>query len=157
MKMSKQQKCKELRKQYSKWSGLTASNDKNKRDQATKMVEKIAKPAKTLTVNIVSLYFFSDFHNHGYSEEINKVEYSNATCFETSKFSDCSFNNGKIVRGGSSSGKWSEMYMKNMRSEPNYLYYVDDKIRYGVIHYTNGKYVGDLSSEGPDMVLHILL
>ena len=42
-KMSNQQKCKELRKQYSKWSGLTASNDKNKREQATRMVEKIAK------------------------------------------------------------------------------------------------------------------
>jgi len=41
--MSNEQKCKELRKQYSKWSGLTASSDKSKRDQANKMVEKIAK------------------------------------------------------------------------------------------------------------------
>lgn len=47
-KMSNQQKCKELRKQYSKWSGLTASSDKNKRDQATKMVEKIAKLRQNL-------------------------------------------------------------------------------------------------------------
>lgn len=47
-KMSNQQKCKELRKQYSKWSGLTTSNDKNKRDQATKMVEKIAKLRQNL-------------------------------------------------------------------------------------------------------------
>ena len=99
--------------------------------------------AKTLIVNIVSLcFFFLIFYNHGYSEEIKKVEYSNATCFETSKFSDCSFNNGKIVRGGSSSGKWSgNVYEKFKNKEPNYLYYVDDKIRYGVIHYTNGKYV----------------
>lgn len=41
--MTNEQKCKELRKQYSKWSGLTASSDKAKRDQANKMVEKIAK------------------------------------------------------------------------------------------------------------------
>ena len=41
--MSIEQKCKELRKQYSKWSGLTASSDRGKREQANKMVEKIAK------------------------------------------------------------------------------------------------------------------
>ena len=41
--MSNEQKCKELRKQYSKWSGLTASSDRVKREQANKMVEKIAK------------------------------------------------------------------------------------------------------------------
>lgn len=106
--------------------------------------------AKTLIVKIVSFFFFFlIFYNHGYSEEIKKVEYSNATCFETSKFSDCSFNNGKIMRGGSLSGKWSgNVYEKNKNEEPNYFYFVDDKIRYGVINYTNGKYVGDLSSEG---------
>ena len=53
------------------------------------------------------------------------------------------------MRGGSLSGKWSgSVYFKNKNEEPNYFYYVDDKIRYGVINYTNGKYVGDLSSEG---------
>jgi len=41
--MTNDQKCKELRKQYSKWSGLTTSSDKLKREQANKMVEKIAK------------------------------------------------------------------------------------------------------------------
>ena len=46
--MSIEQKCKELRKQYSKWSGLTASSDKTKRDQANKMVEKIAKLRQSL-------------------------------------------------------------------------------------------------------------
>ena len=46
--MSNEQKCKELRKQYSKWSGLTASSDKIKRDQANKMVEKIAKLRQSL-------------------------------------------------------------------------------------------------------------
>lgn len=46
--MSNEQKCKELRKQYSKWSGLTASSDKVKREQANKMVEKIAKLRQSL-------------------------------------------------------------------------------------------------------------
>lgn len=46
--MTNDQKCKELRKQYSKWSGLTASSDKSKREQANKMVEKIAKLRQNL-------------------------------------------------------------------------------------------------------------
>ena len=56
--MSNDQKCKELRKQYSKWSGLTASSDKTKRDQANKMVEKIAKLRQSLIVNNITKYFF---------------------------------------------------------------------------------------------------
>ena len=47
-KMTKEEKCKELRKQYTKWSGLTASSDKTKRDQAEKMVEKISKLRQSL-------------------------------------------------------------------------------------------------------------
>ena len=47
-KMSKEKKCTELRKQYSKWSGLTTSSEKTKRDQANKMVEKIAKLRQSL-------------------------------------------------------------------------------------------------------------
>jgi tellurite resistance protein len=46
--MSNDQKCTELRKQYSKWSGLTASSNKVKREQANKMVEKIAKLRQNL-------------------------------------------------------------------------------------------------------------
>ena len=46
--MTKEEKCKALRKQYTKWSSLTASSDKIKRDQAEKMVEKVAKLRKSL-------------------------------------------------------------------------------------------------------------
>lgn len=53
------------------------------------------------------------------------------------------------MRGGHLSGKWSgSVYSKNKNKEPNYYYYLDDKIRYGIRNYTNGKYVGDLTTEG---------
>ena len=56
--MSNEQKCKELRKQYSKWSGLTASSDKSKRDQANKMVEKIAKlPKASIVKKLINIFF----------------------------------------------------------------------------------------------------
>tara|TARA_B100001093_G_C26842839_1_gene1021383 strand:- start:1106 stop:2077 length:972 start_codon:yes stop_codon:yes gene_type:complete len=83
-------------------------------------------------------------------EYIYEKNYSNATCFETTSFRDCLFEDNTKIIGEHKSGKWHGNVKQILPSGKvgAFLFYRDDDIRYGVIYHDNGHYVGDLDSTG---------
>lgn len=79
---------------------------------------------------------------------INKVEYTNATCYESTLFSECNSNDGiSMIGETNASGEWHGNVKRTDNTGTSFLYFLNGEIRYGSQYFDNGDYyLGDLSA-----------
>lgn len=102
---------------------------------------------KVLIVSF-SLYLIN-FFNLTFANEVKRVDYDNAYCFESSNFAQCKFYEGYEMTGGlDQNGQWSGPVKYINDNQTGYYFYRSGDIGYGIVYYSNGYYVGDMSSDG---------
>ena len=112
-------------------------------------MKKLQNFVKTLIVSaFLNLLLFSS-SSLAQSEEIIKQEYTNATCFESASYADCTFKDGRLITGGrNSEGNWDGNIRIIDTDYSGYLFFRGNTVNYGKLDLFDGYYVGYLDAIG---------
>ena len=104
----------------------------------------------SIVKNLIKYFFlFLFFSSLSQADEVTKFKINNGFCYKLLNFHECTFDDGnKIIGQVDSAGKWNKNVKEIYKGNISYLYYRSGEIGYGVKYFNDGRYVGDLSSNG---------